>query len=103
MLLRQRRTRTQAIQFQILTQVGQGGFGEVFLALKTDTNELCALKRMPKKRPHLQDEVQHILTERDVLTSTKSEWHVKLLSGYRVCLLGDGVFPEWGRTGDVGG
>ncbi|KAF9911637.1 hypothetical protein EC991_002755 [Linnemannia zychae] len=82
-LLRQRRTRTQAIQFQILTQVGQGGFGEVFLARKTDTNELCALKRMSKKRLHLQDEVQHILTERDVLTSTKSEWHVKLLYSFQ--------------------
>ncbi|KAF9140255.1 hypothetical protein BGX30_006791 [Mortierella sp. GBA39] len=83
MLLRQRRTRTQAIQFQILTQVGQGGFGEVFLARKTDTNELCALKRMSKKSLHLQDEIQHILTERDVLTSTKSEWHVKLLYSFQ--------------------
>ncbi|KAG0275384.1 hypothetical protein BGZ95_008840 [Linnemannia exigua] len=75
--------RQNAIQFQILTQVGQGGFGEVFLARKTDTNELCALKRMSKKRLHLQDEVQHILTERDVLTSTKSEWHVKLLYSFQ--------------------
>ncbi|KAF8931310.1 hypothetical protein BGZ58_007710 [Dissophora ornata] len=81
--LRQRRTRTQAIQFQILTQVGQGGFGEVFLARKADTNELCALKRMSKKHLHLQDEIQHILTERDVLTATKSEWHVKLLYSFQ--------------------
>ncbi|KAF9433919.1 hypothetical protein BGZ76_008816 [Entomortierella beljakovae] len=83
MTLRQRRTRTQAIQFKILTQVGQGGFGEVFLATKSDTNELCALKRMSKKHLHLQDEVQHILTERDVLTATKSEWHVKLLYSFQ--------------------
>ncbi|KAF9124171.1 hypothetical protein BGW39_008402 [Mortierella sp. 14UC] len=85
MLLRQQRTRTQAIQFQILTQVGQGGLGEVFLACKTDTNELCALKRMSKKRLHLQDEVQHIPmeVERDVLTSTKSEWHGKLLHSFQ--------------------
>ncbi|KAF9922275.1 hypothetical protein FBU30_007621 [Linnemannia zychae] len=82
-LLRQRRTRTKAIQFEILTQVGQGGFGEVFLARKTDTQELCALKRMSKKRLHLQDEVHHILTERDVLTSTRSEWHVKLLYSFQ--------------------
>ncbi|KAG0047585.1 hypothetical protein BGZ83_007391 [Gryganskiella cystojenkinii] len=81
--LRLRRTRTKAIQFQILKQVGQGGFGEVFLALKTDTQELCALKRMSKKHLHLQDEVQHILTERDVLTATRSEWHVKLLYSFQ--------------------
>ncbi|KAG0313445.1 hypothetical protein BGZ99_008892 [Dissophora globulifera] len=83
MTLRQRRTRTQAIQFQILTQVGQGGFGEVFLARKIDTNELCALKRMSKRQLHLQDEVQHILTERDVLTATRSEWHVQLLYSFQ--------------------
>ncbi|KAF9586073.1 hypothetical protein BGW38_009988 [Lunasporangiospora selenospora] len=82
-ILRQRRTRARAIQFQILTQVGQGGFGEVFLARKTDTNELCALKRMSKRHLHLQDEVQHILTERDVLTATRSEWHVKLLYSFQ--------------------
>ncbi|KAG0230396.1 hypothetical protein BGX31_005855 [Mortierella sp. GBA43] len=81
--LRLRRKRTLAVQFQILTQVGQGGFGEVFLARKTDTNELCALKRMSKRHLHLQDEVEHILTERDVLTATRSEWHVKLLYSFQ--------------------
>ena len=48
-------------QFQILSQVGQGGYGQVgkkkhdflitqkvFLARKKDTNELCALKKMNK-------------------------------------------------------
>ncbi|KAF9334076.1 hypothetical protein BG006_002740 [Podila minutissima] len=83
MCLRQRRTRTTAVQFQILTQVGQGGFGEVFLARKSDTAELCALKRMSKRHLHLQDEVQHILTERDVLTATRSEWHVRLLYAFQ--------------------
>ncbi|KAG0019040.1 hypothetical protein BGZ81_009954 [Podila clonocystis] len=83
MRLRQRRTRTTAVQFQILTQVGQGGFGEVFLARKSDTAELCALKRMSKRHLHLQDEVQHILTERDVLTATRSEWHVRLLYSFQ--------------------
>ncbi|KAF9575472.1 hypothetical protein EC968_003077 [Mortierella alpina] len=75
--------RDHAVQFQILTQVGQGGFGEVFLARKTDTGELCALKRMSKKRLHLQDEVHHIMTERDVLTATRSEWHVGLLYSFQ--------------------
>ncbi|KAG0329505.1 hypothetical protein BG000_012083, partial [Podila horticola] len=83
LLLRQRRTRTTAVQFQILTQVGQGGFGEVFLARKSDTLELCALKRMSKRHLHLQDEVQHILTERDVLSATRSEWHVQLLYSFQ--------------------
>ncbi|KAF9959068.1 hypothetical protein BGZ65_000879 [Modicella reniformis] len=38
---------------------------------------------MSKKHLHIQDEVRHILTERDVLTATRSEWHVKLLYSFQ--------------------
>jgi len=46
--LRKRRTRIRLSQFQIITQVGQGGYGQVFLAKKRDTGETCALKKMSK-------------------------------------------------------
>jgi hypothetical protein len=38
-------------------QIGKGGYGDVFLARKTDTKELCALKRMKKAALIKQDEV----------------------------------------------
>lgn len=44
-------------QFHIIAQVGQGGYGEVFLAKKNDTGELCALKKMKKRTLHKMDEV----------------------------------------------
>ncbi|KAJ5298274.1 uncharacterized protein N7443_006394 [Penicillium atrosanguineum] len=81
--LRKRRTRLRQHDFQILTQVGQGGYGQVYLAQKKDTREVCALKVMSKKLLFKLDEVRHILTERDILTAAKSEWLVKLLYAFQ--------------------
>ncbi|KAF2458120.1 kinase-like domain-containing protein [Lineolata rhizophorae] len=81
--LRKRRTRLKHGDFQILTQVGQGGYGQVYLAQKKDTREVCALKVMSKKLLFKLDEVKHVLTERDILTTSKSEWLVRLLYAFQ--------------------
>ncbi|WPG97557.1 Serine/threonine-protein kinase DBF20 [Acrodontium crateriforme] len=81
--LRQRRTRLRHGDFQILTQIGQGGYGQVYLASKKDTREVCALKIMSKKLLYKLDEVRHVLTERDILTNAKSEWLVSLLYAFQ--------------------
>lgn len=81
--LRKRRTRLRHGDFQILTQVGQGGYGQVYLAQKKDTKEVCALKVMSKNLLFKLDEIRHILTERDILTAAKSEWLVKLLYAFQ--------------------
>jgi cell cycle protein kinase DBF2 len=81
--LRKRRTRLRHGDFQILTQVGQGGYGQVFLAQKKDTKEVCALKVMSKRLLFKLDEIRHILTERDILTAAKSEWLVRLLYAFQ--------------------
>jgi serine/threonine protein kinase len=56
-LLRKRRTRLRVDQFHIIAQVGQGGYGEVFLARKLESGEVCALKRMKKRTLFKLDEV----------------------------------------------
>lgn len=81
--LRKRRVRLRQHDFQILTQVGQGGYGQVFLAQKKDTREVCALKVMSKKLLFKLDEIRHVLTERDILTNAKSEWLVRLLYSFQ--------------------
>jgi cell cycle protein kinase DBF2 len=81
--LRKRRVKLRHGDFQILTQVGQGGYGQVFLAQKKDTREVCALKVMSKKLLFKLDEVRHVLTERDILTTAKSEWLVRLLYSFQ--------------------
>ncbi|KAK0553399.1 serine/threonine-protein kinase dbf2 [Tilletia horrida] len=82
-LLRKRRTRLQLEQFHIITQVGQGGYGEVFLARKRETGEVCALKRLKKSVLVKMDEVRHVLTERDILTATRTPWLVRLLYAFQ--------------------
>ncbi|KAF2762488.1 serine/threonine-protein kinase sid2 [Pseudovirgaria hyperparasitica] len=81
--LRKRRTRLRHGDFQILTQVGQGGYGQVYLAQKKDSREVCALKVMSKKLLFKLDEIRHVLTERDILTNAKSEWLVRLLYAFQ--------------------
>ncbi|KAI0856369.1 serine/threonine-protein kinase DBF20 [Xylaria cubensis] len=81
--LRKRRIRLRHGDFQILTQVGQGGYGQVFLAQKKDTREVCALKVMNKKLLFKLDEIRHVLTERDILTTANSEWLVRLLYSFQ--------------------
>lgn len=83
-LLRLRRSKLNYGDFEILTQVGQGGYGEVYLARKRDTKEPCALKVLNKKLLVKLDEIQHILTERDILTqASKSPWLVQLLYSFQ--------------------
>ncbi|KXN73226.1 kinase-like protein [Conidiobolus coronatus NRRL 28638] len=81
--LRKRRVRIRLEQFHVLFQIGQGGYGQVFLATKKDTQEVCALKQMNKRTLHKYDEIGHILNERDVLTASKGEWLVKLLYAFQ--------------------
>src|ERR1700733_1387203 len=55
-LLRRRRTKLKVDQFHIIAQVGQGGYGEVFLARKQESGEVCALKKMRKRTLFKMDE-----------------------------------------------
>lgn len=82
-LLRKRRCKLRLDQFAIIAQVGQGGYGSVYLARKTDTREVCALKKMRKGTLAKMDEVKHVLVERDILTAVKTPWLVKLLYAFQ--------------------
>ncbi|GMM49717.1 serine/threonine-protein kinase [Starmerella bacillaris] len=83
-MLRKRRSKLSYGDFDILTQVGQGGYGQVYLARKRDTREVCALKVLNKKLLVKLDEIQHTLTERDILTqSEKTPWLVQLLYSFQ--------------------
>ncbi|KAJ3335112.1 hypothetical protein HDU93_006452 [Gonapodya sp. JEL0774] len=82
--LRKRRCRDRPGGFEMVAQVGQGGYGQVYLAKKRDTGEVVALKKMSKKLLHRLGEVDHILTERDILTQSRaSPWLVHLVSSFQ--------------------
>ncbi|GAA5869143.1 hypothetical protein JCM3774_003963 [Rhodotorula dairenensis] len=82
-VLRKRRTKLRLEQFHIVTQVGQGGYGEVYLARHKETQQVVALKKMKKRTLAKMDEIRHVLTERDILASTSSPWLVRLLYAFQ--------------------
>jgi cell cycle protein kinase DBF2 len=57
-LLRKRRTKLKVDQFHIIAQIGQGGYGEVYLARKQESGEVCALKKLRKRTLAKMDEVR---------------------------------------------
>lgn len=81
--LRIRRSQTSSAHFNILSQIGQGGYGQVFLAKKKDTGEVCALKKMSKKLLSKMNEIHHVISERDILVQARSPWLVKLLYAFQ--------------------
>ncbi|CAH6720157.1 serine/threonine-protein kinase Dbf20p [[Candida] jaroonii] len=81
--LRKKRLKPKHKDFEMITQVGQGGYGQVFLARKKDTKEICALKILNKNLLIKLNETKHVLTERDILTNTRSDWLVKLLYAFQ--------------------
>jgi cell cycle protein kinase DBF2 len=50
-----------------MAQVGQGGYGEVYLARKQETGEVCALKKMRKRTLFKMDEVRPFLPSLAIL------------------------------------
>lgn len=56
-MLRKRRTKLKLDQFHILTQVGQGGYGEVYLAKHKESHQVVALKKLRKRTLLKMDEV----------------------------------------------
>lgn len=63
--LRKRRTKLRLEMFHIVTQVGQGGYGEVYLARHKETQQVVALKKMKKRTLAKMDEVGWPSPDRD--------------------------------------
>lgn len=76
--LRLRRVRTSLKEFTILSRLGKGGYGDVYLSRKIDTGEILALKRMKKSRFTDRNEVHKVKQEREVMMKSNSSWLAKL-------------------------
>ena len=82
--LRVKRTQMRIEHFQVLSMIGSGGFGHIFLCRKKDTGEILAVKKMPQAILKLRNKAVHIKNERDVLAkSYSSPWLVHLVYSFQ--------------------
>ena len=70
--------RAQISDFDMLTTIGRGAFGEVRLVRKRDTGTIYAMKKLRKVDMVKKDQVAHVRAERDVLTQSRHDRVVKL-------------------------
>ena len=64
--------------FEPLSIIGRGAFGEVRICRHIESNEVVAVKRMKKAEMINKNQVNHIKAEREVLVKAKNEWIVDL-------------------------
>lgn len=71
-------TRVNINDFSIKERIGDGFFGEVFLAKEKVTNDIYAIKKMPKSKFSQSKE------ERNILVISQSEWIPSLQYAFQV-------------------
>lgn len=81
--LRGRRRRLGADDFQTLSIIGRGAFGEVLLCRQKDTGQVLAMKKLKKTEMLGKHQVLHCRAERNVLTTADNPWVVKLYYSFQ--------------------
>ncbi|KAF2074381.1 hypothetical protein CYY_004315 [Polysphondylium violaceum] len=81
--LRNKRAGMKLKEFKILTQIGKGGFGQVFLATKKDTGDIVTLKRIKKSSYEWANQRNQVSQERDIMLSENCKWITKLLYSFQ--------------------
>ncbi|ELP86520.1 hypothetical protein EIN_034610 [Entamoeba invadens IP1] len=69
--------------FEIISLVGKGAFGKVFLVKEKSTGTLYAMKVVTKKQVIEQNEVEHTLTEKNILAKVKHPFLVNLYYSFQ--------------------
>lgn len=66
------------LDFEIITELGRGSFGEVYMVIKKDTSVVYAMKVLRKDKIMGQNLVKYAMTERNVLSYIKHPFIVGL-------------------------
>lgn len=77
------RKKITIFNFEPLTIVGKGAFGEVRICRDKETKELVAIKKMKKEDMHKKNQVLHIRSEKEVLSISRNPWVVDLKCSFQ--------------------
>lgn len=64
--------------FEPLSIIGRGAFGEVRICRIRETREVVAMKKMKKSEMVKKNQIAHVKAERDILSKAKNSWIVEL-------------------------
>ncbi|OMJ88442.1 hypothetical protein SteCoe_9668 [Stentor coeruleus] len=76
--LREQRQKVTVFDFEPISIIGKGAFGEVRVVRHKKTREILALKKMNKTEMIFKNQMQHIKAERDILATAENPWIVGL-------------------------
>lgn len=77
-LNRKMRKKITLRDFEPLSIIGRGAFGEVRICKFKETGEIVAMKKMKKQEMLYKNQVGHVKAEREILIKAKNPWVVEL-------------------------
>ncbi|KAH7815865.1 putative NDR serine/threonine kinase [Monocercomonoides exilis] len=76
--MRAKRRQMRLTDFDMLTVIGRGAFGEVRVVKKKDSGEVYALKKLKKAEMVKMGQVKHVRAERNLMAAASCPWVVQL-------------------------
>ncbi|OIV90529.1 hypothetical protein TanjilG_32406 [Lupinus angustifolius] len=81
--MRLKRHKMGADDFELLTMIGRGAFGEVRLCREKTTGHVYAMKKLKKSEMLRRRQVEHVISERNLLAEVDSNCIVKLYCSFQ--------------------
>ena len=72
-----------ANNYESISIIGRGAFGEVHICREIKTGEIVAIKKIKKEYIENKSEIKYIINEQDFLSKVDSPWIVKLKSSFQ--------------------
>eukprot|EP01024_Parvocaulis_polyphysoides_P024239 TRINITY_DN2221_c1_g1_i2.p1 TRINITY_DN2221_c1_g1~~TRINITY_DN2221_c1_g1_i2.p1 ORF type:complete len:340 (-),score=57.87 TRINITY_DN2221_c1_g1_i2:55-1074(-) len=69
--------------FELLTIIGRGAFGEVRVVKEKKSDKICAMKKLKKEEMIRRGQVEHVNAERNVLVEVDSQYVVQLYYSFQ--------------------
>lgn len=82
-ITRLKRQRLTAADFEALTVIGRGAFGEVRIVREKATGKLMAMKKLKKADMVRRGQIEHVKAERNVLAEVKNPYVVNLYYSFQ--------------------
>lgn len=81
--LRIKRQKISIKDYEPISIIGKGAFGEVRVCRHKETGEISAIKKMKKDEMHKKNQILHVRAERMVLSEANNPWIVELKASFQ--------------------